>query len=218
MHAEDTRSDRSHTGSGDESPEVYGIEGGASRDPDHEVSATASNDLHENVAVAEIDAEADPRTRGELLAALVASEQQCDEYLDDLRRARADFENFRRRTSKDLATQRDAGKADLAKALLETLDDLDRTVQAAEASSDDQLAHGVQLVASKLRGTLEHAGLVRIDATNVPFDPQRHEAVAQRPAEGRDDVGAGPIVADVMRPGYEWGERVLRAAMVTVEE
>jgi molecular chaperone GrpE len=207
MHVDDTRSARSHAGSGEESPEVQELDAEVADDSEDEAAA-----------IAEIEAAADPRTRGELVAALIASEQQCDEYLDDLRRSRADFENCRRRMSKDLATQREAGKADLAMALLETLDDLDRTMQAAEASSDEQLAHGVQLVATKLRGSLEKAGLVRIDATGVPFDPQRHEAVAQRPAEGRAGETAGPVVADVMRPGYEWGERVLRAAMVTVEE
>lgn len=167
-------------------------------------------------SVAALAAEADPRTREELYGALLLAEAQRDEYLDDLRRARAEFDNFRRRSTKDLSTQRDAGKADMAAALLETLDDLDLTLQAAEGSGDEQLVHGVRMVATKLLGALEQAGLERVDAVGVAFDPQVHEAVAQRPAEGGADDG--PVVAEVMRPGYRWGTRVLRAAMVTVEQ
>lgn len=171
----------------------------------------------DDASIAAMAADADPRSRDELYGALIMAEAQRDEYLDDLRRSRAEFDNFRRRTTKDLATQRDSGKAELAAGLLETLDDLDRTVQAAEASSDEHVAQGVQMVAAKLRGALERAGLERVDDSGVAFDPERHEAVAQVPAtseRGED----GPVVAEVMRPGYRWGERVLRAAMVTVEE
>lgn len=163
-------------------------------------------------------AAADTRDREELYLALVASEAQRDEYLDDVRRARAEFDNYRRRTAKDLSTQREAGKADLAAALLEVLDDLDRTEQAAGGSGDEQLAQGVALVATKLRATLQRAGLERIDATGVAFDPQLHEAVAQRPASADQPSSDGPIVVEVMRAGYRWGERILRAAMVTVEQ
>ncbi|MEX0705727.1 MAG: nucleotide exchange factor GrpE, partial [Nitriliruptoraceae bacterium] len=78
----------------------------------------------------------DTRTREELLDALHLAEQQRDEYLDDVRRARAEFENYRRRTTVHGAAQRIAGRADVAGGLLETLDDLQRTLDAAAASSD----------------------------------------------------------------------------------
>ncbi|MEX0705165.1 MAG: nucleotide exchange factor GrpE, partial [Nitriliruptoraceae bacterium] len=96
----------------------------------------------------------------------------------------------------------------------ETLDDLQRTLDAAAASSDATLAHGVELVATKLRTSLESLGMVRIDATDVPFDPSVHEAVQHAPAdEPRDE----PLVVEILRPGYRWEDRVLRPAMVVVE-
>ncbi len=156
----------------------------------------------------------DPRDRDELLEALHLAEQQRDEYLDDVRRARAEFENYRRRTTAEGAAQRIAGRADVAAGLLETLDDLQRTLDAAAASSDTTLAHGVELVASKLWTSLESLGMARIDATDVPFDPSVHEAVQHAPAdESRDQ----PTVVEILRPGYRWEDRVLRAAMVVVE-
>ena len=157
----------------------------------------------------------DPRTREELLAALVEAEQQRDDYLDGAQRARAEFENYRRRTMREGASQRDAGKAELAEGLLEVLDDLDRTLDAAESSDDESLARGVQLVAEKLVRSLRASGLERIDATGVAFDPNLHEAVQQTEA---DEPREQPAVAQVLRPGYLLGDRVLRAAMVVVEQ
>jgi molecular chaperone GrpE len=159
--------------------------------------------------------EPDPRSQDELLAELFEAESRRDEYLDDLRRARAEFENFRKRTMREGGLQRDAGKAELATSLLEVLDDLDRTLEAADASADETLAKGVTLVADKLVRSLRAQGLEQVAETGVPFDPNVHEAVQQRSAdEPRDE----PVVAEVLRPGYRIGDRVLRAAMVVVEQ
>jgi molecular chaperone GrpE len=170
---------------------------------------------HDEPAGAGVEFVEDPRSREELLAELAAAEAQRDEYLDDLRRARAEFENFRKRTTRESAGQRGLGRADVAEALLDVLDDLDRTLDAAEQSSDEQLAKGVDLVAGKLVGTLRQLGLERVDETGVAFDPNQHEAVQQQPA---DEPREQPVVAQVLRPGYRMGERVLRAAMVVVEQ
>ncbi|MTV26772.1 nucleotide exchange factor GrpE [Nitriliruptoraceae bacterium ZYF776] len=157
----------------------------------------------------------DPRSREELLAELTEASARRDEYLDDLRRARAEFENFRKRTTREAAGAREAGRADAVSALLEVLDDLDRTLEAADASSDEHLAKGVQLVAEKLVRSLQGQGLARIDEPGARFDPDVHEAVQQVPAEDPVDE---PVVAQVLRPGYRLGDRVLRPAMVAVAQ
>lgn len=162
---------------------------------------------------AELDVEEDVRTRDELIVELAEAESRRDEYLDDLRRARAEFENFRRRTMKEGATQRHLGRADVLESLLEVLDDLDRTLEAADVSADDGLAKGIQLVAEKLVHALRSQGLERVDQTGIAFDPTVHEAVQQ--VEGEVDE---PTVSQVLRPGYRSGDRVLRAAMVVVEQ
>ena len=160
-------------------------------------------------------AEADPRSPAELLAELTEAEARRDEYLEDVRRARAEFENYRKRVMREGTAQRDHGRAEVAGRLLDVLDDFDRTLEAAEATSDEGLAKGVQLVHGKLVGALTELGLTRIDETGVAFDPNRHEAVQQLPADEPVDE---PVVAQVFRPGYEMNGRVLRAAMVVVQQ
>jgi molecular chaperone GrpE len=159
-------------------------------------------------------AETDPRSKAELVGALLDLEADRDEYLDDLRRARAEFDNYRRRVTREAASQRRAGAAEAVTALLDVLDDLDRTLEAAQTSSDDGLAKGVELVASKLVESLRSLGVERIDAEGEPFDPTQHEAVQQLPGGSDQD---GPVVAKVLRPGYRLDDRVLRPAMVVVE-
>jgi molecular chaperone GrpE len=160
-------------------------------------------------------AEADPRSRGELLAELTEAEARRDEYLDDVRRARAEFENYRKRMMREASAMRAAGVADVAARLLDVLDDFDRTVAAAVESTDDGLAKGVELVHGKFVTVLRDLGLERIDGAGIDFDPEQHEAVQQLPA---DEPTEHPQVADVLRPGYRIGGRVIRPAMVVVSQ
>jgi molecular chaperone GrpE len=169
----------------------------------------------------EARAEADPRTRVELIADLDGVEAQRDEYLDDLRRSHADLENYRKRVARDGALQRGLGRSDVVTALLDVLDDLDRVVAAAgalDAASLDQdtaaVTSGVQVVAEKARRALEGLGVERLDAAGVPFDPTVHDAVQQVEAH---DVSQ-PTVHQVLRPGYRLPDRVLRPAMVIVAQ
>lgn len=196
---------------------------------EHEGSMTIGGSSEDGIGTEEVlDLEAvvlaDPRDRAELLSALLETEQQRDGLLDDLLRARADFENYRKRVARDAAVQREHGRVDVVAALIDALDDLDRT-EAAIAALDGAgaggpsdvagdgsgLAHGIGLVASRLRTTLEGLGLERIDGADVAFDPTVHEAVQH--VSGGD---GGQRVVEVLRPGYRLGERVLRAAMVVV--
>ena len=157
--------------------------------------------------------DADPRSRAELYGALLEAEAQRDEYLDDLRRARAEFDNYRRRVMREGSSQRDSGKAEVFNSLLDALDDLERTVEASEGSDDPSLAKGLQLVATKVVSAVGSQGLTRIDAVDAPFDPNEHEAVQQLPSDEPSDE---PVVTQVLRPGYRLGDRVLRPAMVVV--
>lgn len=183
---------------------------------DDAVGAAASADTDTDDAGAGTPAgplEGEDELHAQLRAELAAAEQQRDEYLDDVRRARAEFENFRKRTTREAGSARELGKADVAGALLEVLDDLDRTLEASDGSSDETLTKAIALVADKLTRSLASQGLERLDATGVPFDPEVHEAVQQVPADEPTDE---PQVAQVLRPGYRLGDRTLRAAMVVV--
>lgn len=147
-----------------------------------------------------------PMTVEELVATLETVTEERDQHLNDLQRVSADFANFRRQTDKrnaDLAAQ--AGSR-VAEALLPVLDACDAAAQ--------QGVEGIDPIAAQLRGVLESAGLEAISDENETFDPTRHEAAMSEPG---DDGQEAPVVAQVLRTGYAWNGRVLRAAMVKVK-
>ena len=166
-----------------------------------------------DAAALEARAEADPRSRAELIAGIDAVELQRDEYLDDLRRAHADFENYRKRLARDGIVQREHGRADVVAALLDVLDDLDRTV-VADSVAGTPAADAVAVVIDKSRRALSAVGVERIDEAGVAFDPTVHDAVQQV----EDTEAEEPTVREVLRAGYRLGDRVLRAAMVVVAQ
>lgn len=148
---------------------------------------------------------------------VAAAEAERDEYLDLLRRERAEFENFRKRANKEQAEALDRGAEQVCSDLLLVLDNYGYTLQAAEASTDDQLAKGVEMVHRQLVETLERVGLEAVPGEGAVFDPTIHEAVAQVDAE--TELGEAvdePVVVEVMRPGYRFKERLLRPAAVKV--
>lgn len=191
--------------------------------PEPEGAAFASDEVSAEADVDDVSdnpdwdllAEADDRTPGQLLHALSTTTAERDEFLDGLRRKQAEFENFRKRTMRDGASQRIAGHAEVAERLLDVLDDFDRTLDAASDDLDPGFVKGVALVNDKLTRVLQDFGLKRIDDEGEVFDPNRHEAVQQFPA---DEDLEEPVVAQVLRPGYELGGRVLRPAMVAVKQ
>lgn len=148
---------------------------------------------------------------------VAAAEAERDEYLDLLRRERAEFENFRKRANKEQTEALDRGAEQVCSELLLVLDNYGYTLQAAEASTDDQLAKGVEMVHRQLVETLERVGLEAVPGEGAVFDPTIHEAVAQVDAE--TELGEAvdePVVVEVMRPGYRFKERLLRPAAVKV--
>lgn len=137
-----------------------------------------------------------------------------DELNDRYLRLAAEFDNFRKRVARERAELRHRSQAELARKLLEALDDLGRVV-ALEATTTTvhDVISGVHLVEQKLMQELEHAGLQRVGAEGELFDPNDHEAVATQPAAGDEEAGT---VGSVLQPGYRFGEVLLRPARVVV--
>jgi molecular chaperone GrpE len=159
------------------------------------------------------------------LDAVSLAESQRDEYLDSLRRLQAEFENYKKRVSKQQAEQVSRAAVSLVEKLLPVLDALDL---AAEHLGDPDSTDGKALVAASglLHGLLAKEGLERIDPSGEPFDPTAHEAVgrladdeiAEAAGDGTDSPATGePLVGQVMRPGYRWKGAVVRPAMVMVQ-
>ena len=159
-------------------------------------------------------AEFDERSRGELLAELSGAVVARDGYLDSLLRKQAEFDNFRKRTQRDAASTRVTGQVDVVTKLLDVLDDFDRVIDNA-GDVDETFLKGVTLVHDKLAAQLAEVGLSRIDEIGVDFDPNRHDAVQQIPANEPVDE---PQVAEVYRAGYELQGKTLRPAMVVVKQ
>ena len=141
------------------------------------------------------------------------AEAQRDEYLDLLQRTKADFENYRKRAARDQERLVAHAHERLVRELLPVLDDLERTLEAAERHEEAALVDGVRLVERSLRKALEKEGLKEID-TEGPFDPHVHEAVLTQPA---DDAEQGAVL-EVVQRGYRLGDKVVRPARVIVAE
>lgn len=141
-----------------------------------------------------------------------------DEYLDSLRRLQAEFENYKKRVSKQQVEQVARAAASLVDKLLPVLDAMDL---ATDHVGDAGSAEAQALVAASglLHGVLAKEGLERIDPAGEEFDPTAHEAVGQVPAaDDSEPTSSGePRVAQVMRAGYRWHGTVVRPAMVMVE-
>jgi len=144
---------------------------------------------------------------------LTARADKADEYLELAQRTKADFENYRKRASREAAAAQDRGIAKLALELLPAVDDLDRALQATDGHEEsDTLVSGVKLVHAGVLAALARLGIEPYSPVGEPFDPQHHEAVAQQPVEGAEP---GTIV-EVYQRGYRLGESVLRPARVVV--
>ena len=141
---------------------------------------------------------------------LAALEAERDEYLNDLKRVAAEFENYRKRVSRDQESLVARAHERLVKELLPVLDDLERALSAAEEHEEAKLEEGVRLVHRELRSALDREGLAEIETSGV-FDPHVHEALLTQPSEAEEGS-----VLEVIQKGYRLGNHVLRPARVVV--
>ena len=138
---------------------------------------------------------------------------QAAEYLDHLRRLKAEFDNYRKRVLKEQTRAVELATEPLMSKLLEVLDEFELALIAAERKPEfERFLHGVEMVYAKLKDILRSEGLEQIEAQGKAFDPELHEALLQG-----DDSGEGEArVSDVLRPGYRLKGRVIRPAGVKV--
>jgi molecular chaperone GrpE len=146
-------------------------------------------------------------------ARLEEAEKTRDEYLADLQRLAAEFENYRKRATRDQERLVAHAHERLVRELLPVLDDLERALEAAERHEEVALVDGVKLVEQSLRKALVKEGLVEIE-TDGPFDPHVHEALLTQP---RDEAEPGSVL-EVVQRGYRLGDKVVRPARVIVAE
>lgn len=144
-----------------------------------------------------------------------ADAAQEENYKDQLMRLRADFDNYKKRTSREKADIAAYTTEGLLKKLLPVVDNLERAqAAAAEADEDSQVSEGVRMVFDELMGVLKDEGLAEIDAEGKPFDPNFHHGVAV----GNDPEADDQVVLSVFQKGYTYKDRVVRAAMVQINQ
>jgi len=146
-------------------------------------------------------AEPEKPLRASERATLKRLEKERAEYLEQLQRTRADFDNYRKRMLRQQGEHVERAAETLVEKLLPVLDNFDAAI-----------AHstGFEQVQASLMAILEKEGLERINPVDKPFDPTEADAVAHEAGDG------GPVVAEVLRSGYRWKGRVVRPAMVRV--
>ena len=180
----------------------------ASRGSDPEKSGQEAGSRTKAEGLPEEGEAADP-----LQEELHAVRSERDKMRDQLLRTTADFENFRRRSRREIEEAKMRGKDDAIKELLPIFDNLERAVQASESATEiASVIEGVNMVLKLFEDTAQRMGLNRVPGVGSQFDPAVHEAIQQLET---DDYPPGAIVNEVAA-GYMFGQRLLRAGMVVV--
>lgn len=156
--------------------------------------------------------QAEEHPKLDLKAALEAAVAKQEEYLGIAQRARADFENFRRRNENVRKDAFDDGTRTFATTLLPVVDNLERAILAAADSPDEALRSGVEMVYRQLCEAFEKRGITAINRKGEKFDPNLENAVMQ----GAPEDGEPGTVCEVFQKGYQMEGVILRHAMVKV--
>ncbi|MFM8563744.1 MAG: nucleotide exchange factor GrpE [Acidimicrobiia bacterium] len=152
-----------------------------------------------------VDASVDPDASTDSMSELDRISAERDEYLDLARRVQAEYENYRKRVSAQTADDIDRATGRVAESLLPVLDACEAAFVAHPAE--------VEPLFNLLLGELKKQGLEAMHLHGQPFDPAMAEAVMHEPGDG----DGATVIVDVLRSGYTWKGRVLRAALVKVK-
>ncbi|WP_181350609.1 nucleotide exchange factor GrpE [Thalassobacillus sp. CUG 92003] len=140
-------------------------------------------------------------------------EEEKNEIYNRLMRIQADYDNFKRRTQKEKEEDRKYKSKDLISELIPVLDNFERALQV-EGDSAKGFADGVEMVYQQFKSALEKEGVEEIPADGEEFDPHKHQAVMQV----EDENYGSNVVVETMQKGYQLHDRVIRPAMVKVNQ
>ena len=184
--------------------------------PDGQAPEEIITEQHDEVEAVEPDASAeqvDPRDEkiANLEAQLVEAQNRERE---SVLRIKAEMENLRRRTEQDVEKAHKFALEKFVNELLPVIDSLDRALEVADKANPDNAAmiEGIELTLKSMLDVVRKFGVEVIADTNVPLDPNVHQAIAMVESE---EIEAGKVLG-VMQKGYTLNGRTIRAAMVTV--
>lgn len=176
------------------------------------------DDVAEGAAQVLVDAEGaesegEEEVVEEVLDPLQLAELERDNFKDSLQRLQADFENYKKRVARNQVEEVARQSGNLVAKLLVVIDTLDLAQAHLQDSDDDAEAKALVAARAQLLEVLSKEGLVRVDAAEVSFDPEVHDAVMHGEATGEETE---TMVDEILRSGYVWQGQVLRPAMVKV--
>jgi molecular chaperone GrpE len=149
--------------------------------------------------------------RDALAAERDALAAQVEAVTDSRLRLQAEFENFRRRASREAVESHVRAQCEVLNDFLPILDNLERALDAAEHHEEGKVLAGVRMTRDMFVALLTRTGVEEIGGVGAPFDPEVHDAMAVQPSEYEEGT-----IAAVLERGYRQGERILRPARVVV--
>lgn len=183
---------------------------------EHEMSENVdSNDFSTNEAGEFINENEQPAIDTEVLNEEISKlKSELDEQKDKYVRLFAEFDNYRRRTSKEHVELRQTAGIEIITSLLDVLDDMDRAEKQIQESKEEQnLKEGIALVFNKFRKILQSKGLKAFETLHTEFDVEKDEAISE--IEVDDKKLKGKVVAEVQK-GYLLNDKLIRFAKVVV--
>ncbi len=146
----------------------------------------------------------------ELKNSLAAEQEKAEKYLDQWKRAQADFDNYRKRTEQEKNDMAQNTTCYVISNILPVMDDLERALASIPAEYEKiPWVEGIQLIYKKMHAIMQSLGLEEVCATGKPFDPALHEAIAH--TEGEE----GKVIEEVQK-GYKLRDRLVRPSQVVV--
>ncbi len=152
----------------------------------------------------------DNKSLEDLKTRLKQEKEKSDEYYEHLKRNMAEFDNFKKRITKEKDMMYNTISANIISELLPILDNFDKALNAETA--DESYKNGIVMIYNQLMETLNKLGVEEIEALNSTFDPNFHEAVMHV----EDENYGEKEVTEVFRKGYKIGDKIIRHAMVKV--
>ena len=144
---------------------------------------------------------------------LGAEKQKSQEYLTRLKYLQADFENYCKRAEKQVQDTVQRSNEQWVTCLIDVLDDFESAISAGETTENKEaLLNGIKMVHKKLDNLLVKEGLERLECVGRPFDPNKHEILAQVPT---NDYQSGTVIEEA-RKGFVFKGKVLRPSVVTI--
>ncbi len=166
------------------------------------------NKNEETVQKVDVVEEKDEITK--LKDTILLQKEQLEDQEDRLKRLMAEFDNFKKRSSKEREGLYNSLISDIVTSLLPVIDNLEKAVSV--KTEDEAYKQGVELVLKQFKEVLTANGVQEIEAVGIPFDPEVHEAVGMV----TDETLGEKIIKEEYRKGYKIGSKVIRHSMVVV--